>query len=287
MALPPFVDGMRSTRRRQPFVRPHARTLLHTRERSWRVSSRWIGRGLVILLVLLAGAIYALLFWSPQFRVEQPQISGNQRISTAALSEAVAPLLRGQRWLIAPANALLAAPTEEIKATVTSAFPDVASVTVHKELPNVLKITVSEREPLAIWSAAGQFFFVDERGIAFDQIIRSESRDVSLPVVVDEHNRATLEGDRVMTEATLHFVRDTYAGITRQAGVGINFFVAPSRLAPDLTLVTSEGWRILFDTNQPATVQIATLSEVLKSQVPDRGQLQYIDLRIAGRVFVK
>jgi|GEM_PF-4485131 len=287
MAGSSFIDGMRPERRRQPHYRPHARTLLHTKERSWRVSSRWVGRGLIALLVLLAAAIYILLFWSPQFRVEEPIISGTERISSAAVSDAIKPLLKGLRGWVAPADALLVAPSDKIEQIILDSFEGVASVTVHKELPNALKITVTERKPLAIWSAAGQFFFVDERGIAFDEIVRSESRDVSLPVVVDDRQRATEEGDRVLTEDTLRFVRDVFAGITREAGVGINFFVAPSRLAPDMTLVTSEGWKIQFDTSQPASLQIATLSEVLKTQVRDPNALEYIDLRISGRVFVK
>lgn len=287
MALPPQVDGMRPVRRRAPYLRPHARTLLKTTERNWRVSSGWVGRILAILLVLLVSSIYVLLFWSPQFRIEEPIVLGTERISSAAVVDAVEPLLGGMRGWLAPANALLAAPSDAIKHKITESFSGVADVRVHKELPNALKITLTERKPLAIWSAAGQFFFVDERGVAFDEIVRSESRDVSLPVVVDDHQRATIEGDRVMTEATLTFVRDIFAGITREAGVGINFFVAPSRLAPDLTLVTSDGWKIYFDTEQVAAVQIATLTEVLKSQVKDRGNLEYIDLRIPGRVFVQ
>jgi len=287
MALPQFVDGMRPTRRRAPYLRPHARTLMHKRERTWHVSSRWIGRGLLVLLVLLVGSIFGLLFWSPQFRVEEPIVTGSERITSEAVADAIKPLLAGLRWGVTPANALLSAPSDAIEKKITESFTGVADVSVHKELPNVLKITVTERVPIAIWSAAGQFFFVDERGIAFDEIVRSESRDVSLPVVVDERHRATVEGDRVMTEETQIFVRDVFAGITREAGVGINFFVAPSRLAPDLTLVTSDGWKIQFDTSQQAAVQIATLTEILKTQVKDRSTLEYIDLRIPGRVFIQ
>ena len=281
------MDDIRQTRRRAPYMRPHARTLMRVSHKQSGMSSRWTARVLIGLLVVLVGSIYALLFWSPQFRVEQPVVTGTERVTGAAVIELVTPLLSGSRWGIAPANALLAAPTSQIEQTITETFSAVASVVVTKELPNVLNISVNERQPLAIWSAAGQFFFVDESGVAYDEIVRSESRDVSLPVVVDERNRTTIENDRVMTEATLVFVRDAFEGITRETGVGINFFVAPSRLAPDLTLVTSDGWRVLFDTEQEAAIQIASLDEILQSQVTDRGSLEYIDLRIPGRVFLK
>ena len=287
MAPRTTLDDIRPRRRRTPYMRPHARTLMRVTHRPSGMSSRWVARTLIALLVVLIGAVYALLFWSPQFRVEQPVVNGTERITAAAVVELVTPLLSGLRWGLAPADALLAAPTSAIEEAIRDTYSGVESVSVHKELPNVLKIDVRERQPYAIWSAAGQFFFVDERGIAFDEIIRSESRDVSLPVVVDERNRTTIEQDRVMTEATLTFVRDVFEGITRETGVGINFFVAPSRLAPDLTLVTSDGWHVLFNTEEQAAVQIASLDEILRSQVTDRSNLEYIDLRIPGRVFLK
>lgn len=286
MALPNLVDGMRPTRRRTPNIRPHARTMLRVQHGGWGPSSKWVSRILGGTLIILAGAVYVLLFWSPQFRVEEPVVSGTSRLNPAAIIEVIRPLLSGTRWGIAPANALLATQSSQLKKTITDTFSSVSDVQIRKELPNVLKIEIIEREPLAIWSAAGQFFFIDDRGIAFEEIVRSDSRDVSLPVIVDERNRATVEGDRVLTEATLTFVRETFNGITRQTGVGINFFVAPSRLAPDLTLLTSDGWKVMFNTEQPASAQIATLAEILDTQVSDRGALQYIDLRIPGRVFV-
>ncbi|MFH0831011.1 MAG: FtsQ-type POTRA domain-containing protein [Parcubacteria group bacterium] len=287
MGLARFVDGARPPKRRAPYLRPHARTLLRVKHRGGGISTRLVGRLLVVVLVLLSGAVYVLLFWSRQFRVEQVSIMGAQRVDSAAIQAAVAPLLEGLRWWVVPSDALLAAPSGAIEDKVEQEFGAVADASVRKELPNILEVVIRERSPLAIWSAAGQFFLVDERGIAFDEIQRSESRDVSLPVIVDERHRATQEGDRVLTEATLRFVREAFTGITREAEIGINFFVAPSRLAPDLTLVTNDGWEVLFDTTQPALVQIATLAEVLTSQVKDRRGLEYIDLRIPGRVFVR
>jgi len=200
---------------------------------------------------------------------------------------ALTPFLQARRFWIIPGDALLAMPREQMEQAVQQAVPAIASVEVRKELPNILKVVITEREPLAIWSAAGQFFFVDAGGIAYDEIQRSESRDVSLPVIVDEGAKTTLEHDRVVTQETLEFVRGIFADVTQRVGIGINFFVAPSRLAPDVTLVTSEGWKIIFDATKSAEQQVTILKEVLDKQVKDKKNLEYIDLRIPGRVFVK
>jgi cell division septal protein FtsQ len=282
-----MVDGMRPLRRRSPRAQPHRRTLYHIKKKNWHISPRFLSIFLGVFFFVLLVSIYAVLFWSNLFKVKEPVILGAGRVPQQAIETTVASLIDGTRWGLIPRNALLGVSSGEIAHAVEQVSPAIKEVEVRKELPNVLKINITEREPLAIWSAAGRFFFIDERGIAYDEIVRSESRDVSLPVIVDERHRETVQNDRVITEQALGFVRETYEGLTRLAGVGVNFYIAPSRLAPDLILVTSEGWKVLFDATQPASTQVTTLSEVLKEQVKDRKNLEYIDLRVSGRVFVK
>ncbi len=287
MLLPqPKLDSVGPRRR---FNRSHAhrRTLYQTKQKNWHVSGKVLQIALIVAVVALLITIFLVLFWSRLFRIDQPIITGAARVSTEAILTAVSPILNTSRFWILPGNALLGVSNKQVEQAALQTSPAIASVEVRKELPNVLKIIIHEREPLAIWSAAGQFFFIDERGIAYDEILRSESRDVSLPVIVDEGARATVEQDRVVTEETLQFVRAVFADVTRTVGIGINFFVAPSRLAPDLTLVTSEGWKIIFDSTKPADQQVIVLKEVLDNQVKDKKNLEYIDLRIPGRVFVK
>lgn len=274
-------------RRRGPLKRPHSKTLYRVRQKKKLFSVRQIRIAVISLIFILLVAIFYTLFWTDLFRVKEPVIVGTKRIAPSKISQVLEPLLAGLRWKIVPANALLAISPNKIRANLKDVSPVVADVEVQRALPDILKIKIKEREPLAIWSAAGKFFFVDKRGIAYEEILRSESRDVSLPVIVDERHRATIDGDRVITVESLEFVKKTYANITRQADIGINFFIAPSRLAPDLILVTSEGWKIYFATAQDPKIQAAILQEVLGTQVKDRSTLQYIDLRIPGRVFVK
>ncbi|PJA92954.1 MAG: hypothetical protein CO132_05365 [Candidatus Kerfeldbacteria bacterium CG_4_9_14_3_um_filter_45_8] len=47
------------------------------------------------------------------------------------------------------------------------------------------------------------------------------------------------------------------------------------------------GFTVRFDTRQDLTVQMENLASVLKSKVPDRSAVQYIDVRIPDRVYIK
>lgn len=242
---------------------------------------------LSFLVVALLAATYFVLFLSPLFKVDQPIIVGTNRVDKDKLARIVQPYLAGYHWGLFPKRVLFVINPKQIESALVSATPAVAAIEVRKEIPNILKVAVTEKEPLAIWSAGGQFFFVDEKGVAYDKIQRSESSDANIPVIADEHNKPTVQGDRVITKITLSFLKTISDSFITLNDLSVNFFVAPSRLAPDLTVVTNDGWKIIFDTSQDALAQINALKEVLKSQVDDPKKLEYIDLRIPGRVFVK
>ncbi len=282
-----LIQDVKPIRRRAPVLNPNKRTVFKTKRKSLSKKKKIYFYLLVAFAVIIISAAYYVLFWSSLFKITEPIVVGNSRVSTDFIQEQINSHISGNLFGIFPRRAILSINRQAITASILNASSAIETVDVRKELPNILKVVISEREPLAIWSAAGQFYFVDDRGIAYDEIMRSESRDASVPVIVDEHNKATVEGDRVMTKETLDFVISTYSAFSTVEDLSINFFIAPSRLAPDLTLVTNEGWKVLFDTSRDGESQIKILREVLEREVEDTNTLEYIDLRIPGRVFVQ
>ncbi len=281
------MSDIRPAKRRTPHIKPHRRTLIKNSRRPARTSRQIIKYGISFFALILIVATYIVLFRSSLFMITEPIIVGNVRVDQNMVQEKIDPLLAGSRWGLFPKRVLFVVSPTEIKELVKNSASAILSVDVRKELPNILKVEITEREPLAIWSAAGQFFFIDKEGIAYDKILRSESKDANISLITDEHNKPTVEGDRVITNDTLKFVRTISDSFSTVGDLGVNFFIAPSRLAPDLTLVTSEGWKVVFDTSSDADLQISTLREVLKSKVSNTNQLNYVDLRIPGRVFIK
>ena len=274
-------------KRRKPAIRPHGKTLFTVHQRSRTLSSRTVRWLIGIGVVTLVLASYGVLFFAPTFRISKPVFTGLERLNEEDLASVVEEHLDTNSFLIFPQRSLLAAPSAAIKSSLLASSGVIADVEVRKELPNVLKIIITEREPNAIWSSGSSFLYIDDRGIAYEEIARSESRDVGVPVIVDEQRTPVVAGDRVITLEVLDFALGAYDELTRTSVVGINFFIAPSKLAPDLILVTTEGWKVFFDATMLPQIQVLTLTEVLEKEVSDRRNLDYIDLRVAGRVFVK
>lgn len=122
-----------------------------------RVQIRFGWRLLSFFLVLLFGAgIY--LFWSmPQFRVNNAQVTGNQRISDDEINSVLG--LNGfPVFLLTP---------EHIQDQVLRNYPELASVNVTVSLPNIVTVFVTERQPLILWQQESGYTWVDETGTAF------------------------------------------------------------------------------------------------------------------------
>ncbi|MGD8405714.1 MAG: FtsQ-type POTRA domain-containing protein [Anaerolineales bacterium] len=125
---------------------PTSNTKIHV---GWRLLS-------FIMVLLLGAGLY--LFWSlPEFRVNAAQITGNLRIPADEINTALE--LNGRPiFLLTPSY---------IREQALRAFPELASVEAAFELPNVLTVTVTERQPVIQWQQDGGFAWIDETGRAF------------------------------------------------------------------------------------------------------------------------
>ena len=122
-----------------------------------RVKIRFGWRLLSFFLVLLFGAgLY--LFWTlPDFRVTAAQVTGNQRIPADEINSVLG--LDGYPvFLLTP---------EQIRARALQAYPELASVKVAIDLPNIVSVSVTERQPVIQWQQDDGYTWIDETGTAF------------------------------------------------------------------------------------------------------------------------
>lgn len=109
-----------------------------------------------ILVILFGTGLY--LFWTlPEFRVRDAQIIGNQRIPADEINAALE--LNGQPvFLQTPAK---------LRERALLAYPELASVEVSVDFPNIVTVNVTERKPVVLWQQDGGYAWVDETGTAF------------------------------------------------------------------------------------------------------------------------
>lgn len=145
-----------STRRRfqasisMPGVQVHmpAITMPHV-----TVSWRWAS----LLLTLLLGATLYLAWTEPLFRVVAANVSGNQRISAdeinAVLNAAGQPI-----FTLIPSD---------LETRLRLNYPELVSAKVSVTLPNIVSVSIVERQPAILWQQNNGYTWIDNSGVAF------------------------------------------------------------------------------------------------------------------------
>jgi hypothetical protein len=150
----PKRKSAQNTRRRfqiaLPVARDHVRSLHIPRPRfGWRFLS--------FLLVALLGSALYLAFNLPGLRVTEAQLSGNQLLSQAEVN-----LVMG----VAGQPIFMVTPSD-LETRLRLNYPELASVKVDVSLPNLVSVTVTERQPLIRWEQGGGYTWIAEDGVAF------------------------------------------------------------------------------------------------------------------------
>lgn len=109
-----------------------------------------------LVVLLFASAIY-FAFNTPQLRVAQAQVVGNQILTPAEINSALD--ITGQpTFLLIPS---------ELEKRLRIQFPELAAARVKVELPNTVSVQVVERKPVIRWEQGDGYTWVSEDGIAF------------------------------------------------------------------------------------------------------------------------
>jgi cell division septal protein FtsQ len=108
-------------------------------------------------LAILMGMIVYSLLYSPFFQVESVQVEGLQRLNGGDLSASL-----GLEEL-----SILEVNPGEIHALVSRQYPELVDVQVHVDLPNVVIVSASERQPVLAWLKNDQVTWVDVDGVTF------------------------------------------------------------------------------------------------------------------------
>ncbi len=110
---------------------------------------------MLVMMGLVLGGFY-LLFGTPYFRVERPQIEGLQWVNPQEVEAVLG--INGRLLFTLSAS--------DLESRLRRQFPEFAAVEVRLSLPNRLEVRVRERQPLIYWELDGRYTWVDAEGIA-------------------------------------------------------------------------------------------------------------------------
>lgn len=258
-----------------------------------------------ILILVILGTIFWWTVLSQSFEIDEIQISGNQKISKENIKNTIEKQIP-KKILFFSSKSIFLVDLGKIHKVLLEEFPEIDNINLKRKFPNTLKIEVKERGPVAIFCQDENCFFIDRKGVAFEdfeQYVAQEmdssadgkkeiegrpEREVPQGVVPQDginliiRHQKPLDfslGQRLVEKEVVESVLKIQEELKDSLGINVGEYLIVPPI--QLNAETSEGWWIYFNLEKDIDWQITELGLVLKEQIPSekKEELQYIDLR--------
>lgn len=230
--------------------------------------------GVFAAVLLFAGfRVASFVSSSPLLAISRIEPVGNRRLST----EAVDVLLGGLRG-----ENILFADLEHWRTEVrTSAW--VREVTFRRSLPSTIEVHVQERTPVAIGRLGTRLFLVDDEGQVIDEF-GPQYNDLDLPIV---DGLQAAKDDESLDPARLELATRLIGSLRQKPAIAKRLSQVNVSDVHNATILLDEDTaelRVGENHFLERVESYLTLSSTLHQRVPE---MDYVDLRFDGRVFVR
>lgn len=264
-----------------------------------------------LLIGVLAGSGIHAVFFSGFLAVDTIELRGIVKTPADDLKALVLQHLDGQVLGRVPRNNIALVPAQEITRKILERFPRLSSAVVRKKYPHSITVEVAERQYAGVWCAASQpqtassnqtvsedapstptttspliplkCFLVDAEGVAYSEAAES-SGVLQLRIIEARDNEPQL-GTEVIDPHVLDFFRRAKDALEKRFGIRTSHFEI--RGLPDATVYTAHGWQILLDATKSLDAALDSFKETIEIIDQRTTRIEYIDLRIEGRVYYK
>ena len=196
------------------------------RKRRSTTAARWVS-GIFSVIFGSMAACYAFL---PQFRFDDIQITGMDKINKAEIVY----------FTGAKGEPVFTVDPLQIRSTLLQHYQDIYDADVTIDFPAKMEITLTERVPVVEWDFGGSRFWIDQDGKVLNE---SRSQESTIHVYADSYPGSPNQADR---EIPLYFSRDTLKTI-----ITMGSFVPENQpliytYKNGFGWDTDEGWRVFF-----------------------------------------
>ena len=235
------------------------------------------------------------------FKIKNIEVRGNTTISQEGIRQIISEQLNNRRFLVFNQESLLFFSKHQARKMIIDDYL-VEGVKINKNLFNTLIVEIKEKSYSVVWVIGPKKYYLDQDGIAVKEvgvddfvietgqerteIIIPLSLVESYPIVYDLANGTSpAVGDKIASKDLISFITNLSEFLTNNTDFEVSGY---SILGPEqISMQTTEGWQVFFRTTNSVTQQVNRLLLILKEEVKDRSDLEYIDLRFAEKVFYK
>ena len=236
----------------------------------------------------VAAALCAeLLFYGvvllPFFQIQEVRTEGNEEVSENTIQSIVLDRL-WRTFFFFPTASFHLVDTRGMQEALLGAIPELESVSIQREFPNMLIVVVQEREMAALSCQELHCVAIDSEGIAFKETDPSLG-GIMIYGQVSSFNLKETVVKKDILDAILNFAKETERRSLFLQGALSFEIVSESQIHAR----TQDGWSVYFTHTQDLSWQIVKLQTVLDNKIPleKRKKLEYIDVRFGDQAYFK
>jgi len=211
----------------------------------------------LLFFIILSGLTYLFIF-SSVFQVKNITILGNEKTSAEEIRIIISNNTKN----------IFLADLEKIDIMLLEKYPQIANVSIKRNLPNALLVEIEERKPVAVIFKNEEYFFIDKEAVIFEKILERGSEMLVIKSEEEFIGKEQLSQILKINSA----LRDDLKILIQEIQV-----VSEKRV----NIEVLEGWNIYFNLEKDLDWQLEEFSILLKEKISleNRENLEYIDLR--------
>jgi cell division septal protein FtsQ len=220
-----------------------------------RLRSLGAQRNIAAFAVACLAVILLTMLVVPDYGIDQIIVKGNQGTAAQDVEDAI-EFVRGRNVFLLR--------TADI-ASIVAKLPGVLQAKARISLPDRLEITIRDTRPEVLWIAGGQAMWVDANGVVREVLGLTPEQKLTIR---DVSGRVYEKGDTVdklaldgASQLSLLMPREILEFEFQREG--------------ELTVVSNQVWRALFNTREDMTAQVNALRRVMSNH-----SAMYVDVRV-------
>jgi len=249
-----------------------------------------------MLFLGFLGVFGYLLLFSPFLEVESVSVEGNKNIPTEEILGKVDEALNGKYYKYFSKRNFFLVSRRAINVRLKSDFNRLEVSSIEKKFPKSILIKVKERQPEMAWCSGGVCYLADKSGLIYSGANKTdeELNKNRFLIAVDDNARPVEIGMTIIGENFVQYLKEVDAVLVDDLGLQIESNYHTPALSSQEVIVRikekeSEGWTLkLSSAISPKDTKKIIETVFDKELAGDkRSQLEYLDLRVKGKVYYK
>lgn len=240
---------------------------------------------IIFAAVIATLIIFWLLFFSTLFKIRNIEVNG--------ASEAMAGEIKSIAWELAEnrlvgKNNLLLYNKSELKKILNEKYY-LGNLTIKKKLFHTLVIGLRERQPVAVWREAQEYYYLDDGGKVINQADPLNINNSSYPLIENLTAVKIDERRANINKEALNYILSLFNEFKdNKHNFAIERFIV-NQDTNTVKMAILAGPKIYFNVKAPLAEQTAKLDLIIKDKLKNdfKTVKEYIDLRYANNVYLK